>query len=288
MKVNRTKGDKKVVKKRYFLAMLLVATIMLSACSQQSKQEKGQSDETASKIDLSEYKNSDIFITPQELNEMLGDPNLIIFDSSKADVYEKKHIPGAIGVGWHKFSQVDGKPGDPLWGTSLEKAELKEMLESFGVTNDKLVVFTSNVLPGPGPDGRNVWQMRMAGLDNVKLLYGGNPYWEKLGYEMSKEVPTVGEPSTSLQLENFDESYRATKDYIYENLGKTVIIDVRTEKEYKGSQDAGEARGGHIEGAKNLLWSSLLNEDATPKSSKDIISMMAELGVKPEDDFVVY
>ncbi|MFZ3130050.1 MAG: hypothetical protein WA125_02840 [Desulfosporosinus sp.] len=44
------------------------------------------------------------------------------------------------------------------------------------MTNSKLVVFTSNVLPGPGSDGRNVWQLQMAGLDNVKLLYGGNPY----------------------------------------------------------------------------------------------------------------
>ncbi|KUO77042.1 MAG: hypothetical protein APF81_00995 [Desulfosporosinus sp. BRH_c37] len=42
----------------------------------------------------------------------------------------------------------------------------------------------------------------------------------------------------------------ASKDYVYASLGKTVIIDARTEKEYKGSRDAGEARGGHIQGAK--------------------------------------
>mgnify|MGYP003501941351 FL=1 len=63
---------------------------------------------------------------------------------------------------------------------------------------------------------------------------------------------------------------------------------MRTEDEFNGSQKAGEARGGHITGAKHLVWSSLLNEDATPKSPEEITSIMAELGVTPEDDFVVY
>lgn len=163
-----------------------------------------------------------------------------------------------------------GKPGYPLWGTTLEKDELTKQLESYGVTNDKLVVFTPNVLPRPGSDGRNVWQLRMAGLDNVRLLYGRNPYWKELNYEMTKDPAPEATPSTGLALKDFDESYRATKEYVHENLGKTVIIDVRSEKEYKGSQDAGEARGGHIAGAKNLLRPTLLNDNASLKSPEEI------------------
>lgn len=275
-------------KKKFILIMSLciLLALALSACT--SQQQASESVQTEQAPDLSVYKNGDIFITPQELKEKLDDPNVIIFDSSKPELYAKGHIPGAISVGFHGFSNVVGKPGDPLWGTTLEKEELAKKLESYGVTNDKLVVFTSNVLPGPGPDGRNVWQLRMTGLTNVKLLYGGNPYWNELKYETTKDPAKEPTPSTGLVLKDFDESYRATKDYVYENLGKTVIIDVRSEKEFKGSQDAGEARGGHIEGAKNLLWSSLLNENATPKSPEEITKIMADLGVTPEDDFVVY
>ncbi len=273
-------------KKIFRLPLLLaVCMLLLTACGGNAT-DSADVDQTPP--DLSVFKNSDIFITPQELKEKLGDPNVIVFDTSSPNLYQKGHIPGAIGVGFHGFSKVVGKPGDPLWGTTLDKEELTAKLESYGVTNDKLVVFTSNVLPGPGSDGRNVWQMRMAGLDNVKLLYGGNPYWEKLGYEMTKEVPPDPEPSTGLVLKDFDESYYATKEYVAANLDKTVIIDVRTEKEYKGSQNAGEARGGHIAGAKHLLWSDLLNEDATPKSPEEITKIMADLGVTPEDDFVLY
>jgi len=268
--------------------LLLGLMILLSACATSPQKPSNSVDSDQTKIDLSVYKNGDIFITPQELKKKLEEQSVILVDTSKPDVYEKGHIPGAIGIGWHGLSKIIGKPGDPLWGTTLDKEELTNKLESYGITNSTLVVFTSNVLPGPGSDGRSVWQLRMAGLDNVKLLYGGNPYWKELGYEMTKEPSPKPTPVTGLILKEFDESYFADKDYIFANLGKTAIIDVRTEKEYQGSQDSGEARGGHIKGARNLLFSSVLNKDGTPKPPEEIIKIMAELGVTPEDDFVVY
>lgn len=279
-------------KKKFFSigALLLGLMLLLSACSTWSQKPSNSVDSGQTKLaaDLSVYNNGDIFITPQELQKKLGDKSAILVDTSKPDVYEKGHIPGALGMGWHGLSKIVGKPGDPLWGTTLDKEELTKKLESYGVTNSTLVVFTSNLLPGPGSDGRSVWQLRMAGLDNVKLLYGGNPYWKELGYEMTKEASPKPTPVTGLTLKEFDKSYSADKDYVYANLGKTVIIDARTDKEFKGSQDSGEARGGHIAGAKHLLWSSVLNENGTPKSPEVIIKMMADLGVTPEDDFVVY
>ena len=293
-KTYRKKTEKEIktlFKRKLNIAVIvaMVFTLVLSGCAGTGTSDSENQGEAASQTvaDLSVYENGDMFITPQELNEKLGDPNVIIFDANKPDAYEKGHIPGAIGVGFHSFSKVDGKPGDPLWGTTLDKEELRAKLESYGVTNDKLVVFYSDVLPGPGPDGRNVWQMRMAGLDNVKLLYGGLPKWKELGYEVTKDASPDPVPSEGLELSDFDQSYMATKEYINENLENTVIIDVRTEDEFNGSQKAGEARGGHITGAKHLVWSSLLNEDATPKSPEEITSIMAELGVTPEDDFVV-
>ena len=281
---------KKVLKKKLIslTALIMALMLVLSACTGSNQSTSDSADSPQTEVDLSVYKNGDIFITPQELNEKLGDENVIIFDGNKQGAYAKGHIPGAINVGFHSFSNVEGKPGDPLWGTTLDKKELAKKLESYGVTNDKLVVFYSDVLPGPGPDGRNVWQLRMAGLDNVKLLYGGMPYWKELGYEVTKEVPAEPVPSTGLVLKDFDQSYLATKEHVRENLGKTVVIDVRTEKEFKGSQNAGEARGGHIKGAKHILWSDLLNDNATPKSPEEITKIMADAGVTPEDDFVVY
>lgn len=267
----------------WIIMLCLMLILSLAGCTTK----KAPVQEQAKEVDLSVYKNGDLFITPQELNEKLSDENLVLLDANKPDLYKKGHIPGAISIGFHSLSNTVGKPGDKGWGTSLDKESLKEKLESLGVNNDKEVVIYSDVLKGPGPDGRNVWQLRMFGLDNVKLLYGGLEYWKNLGYDVSKETvqPT---PTTGLVLKDPDPSYYATLEYVHENLGKTTIMDVRTKKEFDGSTAAGEARGGHIKGAVWLEWKDLLNEDATPKSPEEIIAIMDQYGIKPEDDFVVY
>lgn len=66
----------------------------------------------------------------------------------------------------------------------------------------------------------------------------------------------------------------ATKEYVNENPENAVIIDVRTEDEFNGSQKAGEARGGHITGAKTSCM-VIAVEWSTPKSPEEITSIMA-------------
>jgi thiosulfate/3-mercaptopyruvate sulfurtransferase len=265
----------------FFIAMLSILFFMTSCKSEPV------SVTSESEIDLSDFENPDIFILPKDLNDMIGNENLVILDGNKMNLYSKEHIKGAVNIGFHSLSNTEGGPGDLGWGTSLPIKDLKEKLESLGVTNDKTVVLYSDVFKGPGPDGRNVWQLQMAGLDNVKLLYGGLGYWKNLGYEVTDETfePTK---STGLTLSEYDESYSASKEFVYNNLDKMKIIDVRSKKEFDGSTAAGEARGGHIKGATWLEWKELLNEDATPKSPSEIKEIMASMGVKPQDDFVVY
>ncbi len=246
-----------------------------------------ESEVPAGEFDISVYKNNDFLITPQQLKKLLGREDLVLLDCNKPDIYAKEHIPGAIGIGLHAFSDKIGKPGDPGWGTIKNKEDLKKTLESLGIDNKKTVVFYSDVFRGPGADGRAVWQLKMAGLDNVKLLVGGLSYWKELGYEVTDEVAEP-KPITGVVLKDYDESYAATKEYVFNNLGKQVLIDVRTEEEFKGSQKAGEPRGGHIKGAVNMLWLDLLNKNGTPKSPEEIKNIMASYGVKPEDDFTVY
>jgi len=71
-------------------------------------------------------------------------------------------------------------------------------------------------------------------------------------------------------------------------LGEELLIDVRSEKEYKGSQNAGEPRGGHIAGAEHFLWTGFLEDNGTLKSPEAIEAIMTEFGVNKEDDFTLY
>lgn len=275
--------------KQFFkrLSILLIALIFILSIVGCSKKEKAETSQQSNEFDLKVYKNNDFLITPQEVNKLLGSKDLVLLDCNKPDIYAKEHIQGAVSIGLHAFSDKVGKPGDPGWGTIKKKEDLKKVLEGLGIDNKKTIVFYSDLFKGPGADGRAVWQLKMAGLDNVKIMIGGLTYWKELGYAVNNEAvkPT---PNSGIVLKDYDQSNSASKDYVYENLGKKVIVDVRTESEFNGSQKSGEPRGGHIQGAVNMTWTNLLNKNGAPKSPEEIKKIMASIGVKPEDDFVVY
>ncbi len=253
----------------------------LSACSKKTGPVK-------EKADLTGFKNQEIFITPQELKTKLDSNNLVILDANKPNLYSKGHIPGAISVGFQKLSNTEGKPGDKGWGTAVHKNTLVKRLKELGIDNKKTVVFYSDVLKGPGADGRYVWQLRMAGMNNVKLLYGGLNYWKKLGYDISKEK-SKPVPVKNVEVRDYDTSYVASLDYMKNNLEKIKVIDARTEKEFSGDDTShGEARGGHIKGAIFMEWKELLDDNGIPKEPKEIKKIMKDKGITTKDDFVVY
>lgn len=282
-------------KKFVILSLVLIAVVFVIIIKNRSEKPviyENQNSEQYSKIDINMYKNgSDIFITPQELHQRIVSndiSSLVILDASHPKVYTKEHIPGALSIGFKGLSDTTGKPGDKEWGTILSKEKLTKKLGSLGITNDKLVVAYSDIFKGPGACGRAVWQMKMAGLENVRLLYGGLEVWKRLGYELSQE-DSKPVPSNDLVLKDYDESSRAKQKYIHESISNIKIVDVRSLKEYTGEDTSrGEARGGHIKGSKWLEWKNVLNEDTTVKSPQKIIDLMAGIGIKPGDDFVLY
>lgn len=267
-----------------FILSLLLVLFILVGCQSKTTIDS----DTTSEFDLSVYPKGDYFITPQEVQTLLGTEELVILDCNKPDLYEKEHIPGAIGIGLHSFSNKVGKPGDPGWGTIMAKEDLETKLMSLGIDNEKTVVFYSNVFKGPGADGRAVWQLSQAGMDNVKILLGGSTYWEELGYEMTNDITEAPTPTTSVALTDYDESFYATKEEIFSKLGNQLLLDVRSEGEYAGSQKAGEPRGGHIEGAEHFLWTGFLEENGTLKSPEAIEEIMLSFGVNKTDDFTLY
>ncbi len=263
---------------------LLIAMIIMAGC-----QNTGTTETSAvSEFDLSVYPHGDYFITPQDLNDMLGSEELVLLDCNKPDLYAKGHIEGAIGIGLHAFSDKVGKPGDPGWGTIKSKEDLESSLTALGIDNDKTVVVYSNVFKGPGADGRAAWQLQLAGLENVKILLGGTTHWEEVGYNLTKNETPAPTPSKGVTLKDYDQGFIATKDAIFDSLENEVLIDVRTKKEFDGSQNAGEPRGGHIQGAKHLLWTDLLNDNGTLKSTDEIDALLGAFDVSKSDDFTLY
>lgn len=264
--------------------ILLVTSFVFTGCSK--KVEPTDSSKVESRIN--EYKDVDFLISADELKDILGNKDVLLFDCNKPEVYEKGHIPGAVNIGLQTFTKSEGKIGEEGWGTIVDRQELAKRLKKLGIDNKKTIVFYSDTSKGPGADGRAVWQLRMAGMDNVKFLNGGLTYWNEKGYETTKE-PSEAVPTTEeVVLKDYDTHNSTTKEELYKNLGKETVIDVRTEKEYKGSQDVGEPRGGHIKGAEHMLWQELMYPNGVIKSKEEIKKIMVKHNVKPEDTFCVY
>lgn len=229
------------------------------------------------------YVNDNLLVSVDWLKENLHNEDLLILDARGEEEYLKGHIPGAIPVTWQQFSKMEGAPGDEDWGVVLDAAELSEAFSSIGVSTDKTIVVYGN--PNAwGEDGRIIWMLQLAGV-NGKMLNGGWPSWEKAG-EVTKEV-TQAIPS-SFSVSELDYSLFASTEWLSENHDNLVVIDTRTEKEFNGATDFGEARGGHIPGSINLPFKELYNNDSTIKSQSDIEAIMNELGISKDDTIVTY
>ena len=63
---------------------------------------------------------------------------------------------------------------------------------------------------------------------------------------------------------------------------------MRTEDEFTGANSRGNARAGHVPGAKHLEWVHLVNEDGTFKPADELAALVAGLGVTPETTVHVY
>lgn len=215
---------------------------------------------------------------------------VVIIDANSDKAFGAGHIPGAVNITWQSLSNMAVKQGEPGWGVVLGKDELAKKLGDFGIDGTKDII-VYNDPKGLGEEGRVLWMLRIAGIENSKMLYGGIPAWQAAGNEVTSEATAV--TAVPFTIAAYDDSRIATTDYVKENQKTLKLIDTRSPEEYKGESNHGENyKGekalGHIEGAVSLPYSDLYNVDGTPKSVADMKAIFEGLGLKPEDEIVTY
>lgn len=209
----------------------------------------------------------------------------VVIDVRKEKEYADGHIPSAVNAVWQTFANVKGKPGDPAWGTLLPKDELAAVIGKLGLNGDKTIVVYGQP-PAWGDEGRVLWTLKVAGLKDIKMLDGGFSAWKKAGGTISKDpvVPV----SAAFTISTLDEQINATQDWIIANQKSIKIVDVRTEREWAGATDFGEARGGHLPGAIHIVFEEMFNQDGTLKNSQELKELFTSAGLKSEDTIVAY
>lgn len=228
-------------------------------------------------------------VTADWVKDNLDNPKVRIFEVSvDADVYAKSHIPGAVNLNWH-VDLVDTVNRD-----IASRDKFQTCLRKAGVDKDTTIIIYGDHNNWFAAWG--AWILDIYGLgENVKLLDGGRVLWEARSLPMTAEVPSF--PESSITLPERNERLRARlKDVIAIAEGKVAgkLIDIRSPDEYTGKVFAPEGvkelsiRAGHIPGAENVPWATIVNADGTFKSVDEIRSIYAAKGVDGSQPVVTY
>ena len=236
---------------------------------------------------MAQYAHPEVVVDTNWLAGKLNDPSVRIVEVDvDTSAYDLGHIPGAIAWAWN--TQLC----DTVRRDILPKSDLEALLSKSGIKPD-----TTIILYG---DSNNwfaawaLWQLKVYGHKDVRLLNGGRKKWLAEGREVSDKTPSY--EHTQYKAQEPDLSLRAFLPQVQEAVKNHAasLVDVRGPQEFTGEILAPPGlpetcqRGGHIPGAKNIPWGKNCNDDGTFKSVEELRAMYAAQGITAEKPVIAY
>ncbi|MEJ8309219.1 sulfurtransferase [Agrobacterium larrymoorei] len=232
---------------------------------------------------------SDALVSAQWVQDNLKNPKVKIFEVSvDPGVFERGHIPGAQNLNWHTDLV------DPTRRDIASREAFEKLLRQAGVDKDSTIILygdNNNWFAAWG-----AWVFETYGLgDRVKLLDGGRKLWEAEGLPL--DTAAIETKESNIELPDRDPAIRARfSDVVAVAEGKHDIklIDIRSADEYNGKIFAPDGvkelsvRAGHIPGAVNVPWGTIVNKDGTFKSADEIKAIYAEKGIDGSKPVITY
>ncbi|MBY0503612.1 MAG: hypothetical protein K2X03_06875 [Bryobacteraceae bacterium] len=197
----------------------------------------------------------DALLSVDALATQLQDPNLVLLHVGSQKDYDEGHLPGARLVTLADIS-VTGDRNLRLEMPPTEK--LEAALLKLGITNaSKTVIYAATESV---QSATRVWfTFEFLSLP-AKLLDGGLAAWKAKGLEVTK-APSEFAASTTVKLVRRPE---LIVDADWLNAHRTdpgvVLLDARLPEFYTGENAGQMPRGGHIPGAWNVPYPTLLTE----------------------------
>ena len=181
----------------------------------------------------------DVLITASELEAQLAD--VVVLAVGVAS----EGIPGAVPVDPSAFAGEGGglKGARPL----PEIADLQAAVRAWGVNDETpVVLYDAN---GNLSAARGWWTLKWAGLENVRLLDGGQAAWEEADLPFAPLIQPQGRGTANLSVGHLPQ---IDADGAASHARHQILIDARGEKPFAS---------GHIPGARNLPASGNLDEN---------------------------
>ena len=227
-----------------------------------------------------DFKN---IVSTDWLEQHLEAPDIRIIDSSWYFPQEKRnaeqeflecHILGASFFDIDKIKDNDSDLPHMLPPSEMFNSTVRKL----GIGDGHKVVIYDGL--GMRSAARLWWMFKVFGYSDVVVLDGGFPKWVKENRSTTAEITekeirhlTIYEDKSIVA--DRDDVLRATK------LNHCSIIDARSEGRFMGTapEPRSGLRSGSIENSINVPYETLLNEDFTFKSKREIIDIFSKKGV---------
>ena len=166
-------------------------------------------------------------------------------------------------------------------------ARFAEVMGRLGIGDQHLVV-AYDAHPASQFATRLWWALNYYGHDQVVILDGGLPKWQRENRPLVITIPSHP-PATFIPVPQ--PQLRATAEDILSFLGRqdVTLVDARERGQYTGELVRGHGRPGHIPGALNIPREELIDPaTGTFRSNEELAHIFANSGVKSEDHVVAY
>uniref|UniRef100_Q01UU3 Thiosulfate sulfurtransferase n=1 Tax=Solibacter usitatus (strain Ellin6076) TaxID=234267 RepID=Q01UU3_SOLUE len=227
-----------------------------------------------------------MIVSPKWLAAHLADPNLVILAVGEQNDYDAGHIPSSQFIVYKDIGEA-GPTGLILELPPMPR--LAEVFGKYGVSNSSRVV-VYRLKDWLTPIARVLMTLDAMGLGrNAAMLDGNLEIWKEEGGAVTTDVPTV-KPGKIEPCPQDD--VIATLAFVRDNLHSPGfrILDARSPEAYNGDPKSVRPgiRAGHIEGAGNVHYDSLLTPKGKLLPAADLQAKFTAAGVKPGDRVVTY
>ncbi|MEV6169330.1 sulfurtransferase [Streptomyces sp. NPDC051954] len=200
------------------------------------------------------------------------------------DAYDKGHIPGAVFIDWTS-DIVD--PDDPVPVQLASAERFAAAMRDAGIGDGDLVV-AYDTHPAATFAARLWWALRYYGHDQVVLLDGGLPKWEREGRPVD-DTPVTPRPAEFTPRPrprlgaSVDDVLAVLRD------GGATLVDARDAGQYDGTTAREGNRPGHIPGAVNVPRDDLVDTTTgTWRPREELRRIFADARLQPDEPVVAY
>lgn len=219
-----------------------------------------------------------LLLAPEELAQILQNAeqtsSIRIVDLSSEANFMAGHIPGAHHLSFQEL--MAGTPPAP--GKLPDKSRLTHLFNSLGLQKDTHFIVVDD--EGGGWAGRFIWTLDVIGHTHYSYVDGGMIAWKAAELPLEKGPAQAKINSGTIHEVEIHRDPIADIDHIMQNINTQAITiwDARSPAEYQGMK-ALAAKAGHIPGAINAEWTSLMDQHNDYRIRRDAKEYLAKLGI---------